>query len=146
MDPGGGYYNTKQQVIKLEALLRKLPSASTPPLPRARRRRLGTARRLSEAEVADLIEGYLAGVPVAQLGRRFGIDRRTVSQILRRRGVSIRKRGLLPEQVDDAVWLYEEGWSLARIGTRFDTTADTVRARLLERGLRMRDAQGRERS
>ncbi|MFI5558555.1 helix-turn-helix domain containing protein [Amycolatopsis japonica] len=133
------------QVRKLEALLGKLPSSSTAVLPRSRRRRPGTAKQLSEAEVADLIEGYLAGEAFAQLGSRFGIDRKTVSQILRRRGVPIRKRGLLSEQVDDAVRLYQTGWSLARIGEKFGTTADTVRARLLERGLRMRDTQGRER-
>lgn len=145
MDAGGGHYNTSVQVRKLEALLRKLPSASTPVLPRSRRRRPGTAKQLSEAEVADLIKGYLAGEAFAQLSRRFGIDRKTVSSILRRRGVPMRTRGLVSRQVDDAVRLYAAGWSLARIGERFDTTADTVRARLLERGVRMRDTQGRDR-
>ena len=92
-----------------------------------------------------LIASYQAGGTVYQLGKQFGIERRTVSAILHREGVAIRGR-LSPEQVEEAVRLYGDGyWSLARIGQKLDTTANTVRARLLERGVRMRDAQGRER-
>ena len=46
---------------------------------------------------------------------RFGIERRTVSNILHRHGVPMRRRGLSPDQVDDAIHL-DLGWSLARVG------------------------------
>jgi hypothetical protein len=79
------------------------------------------------------------------LGDQFGINRRTVSIILHRNGVEMRRRGLSLEQVDEAVRLYEAGWSLARIGERMGVDATTVLNRLRDRGVKTRDAQGRER-
>ena len=68
------YYNTKQQVGKLEALLRQLPAPSTPARPGRRRSVPGTARQLEPGQVEDLIAGYLAGQTVYQLGEQFGVD------------------------------------------------------------------------
>jgi hypothetical protein len=92
-----------------------------------------------------LIEGYRAGATVYELGDQFRIDRRTVSKILKRRGVTMRMQGLTAEQIDEAVRLYEAGWSLARIGGRMNVDPTTVLARLREQTVRTRDAQGRER-
>jgi len=50
--------------------------------------------RLTEAQLDRLVEGYLAGKTVYELGRKFGITRLTVSLHLKRRGVPIRMRGL----------------------------------------------------
>jgi hypothetical protein len=114
----GRYYNPNHQISELEALLSKLPDPSQP-LRAARSRRVpGTPKRLEASEVQALIAGYQSGATVYQLGERFGIDRRTVSEILHREGVPMRRRGLSSNQVDEAVRLYEEGWSLARIGGR----------------------------
>jgi DNA-directed RNA polymerase specialized sigma24 family protein len=44
------------------------------------------------------------------------------------------RRGLSPDQVDEAVKLYKDGWSLARIGERMDVDPTTVLARLRGRG------------
>jgi hypothetical protein len=57
---------------------------------------------------------------VYELGARFGIERRTVSAILHRHGVPMRRRGLSPEQVDHATHLYNLGWSLARVDDHLD--------------------------
>jgi hypothetical protein len=86
-----------------------------------------------------------APLTVYELGAQFGIERRTVSTILHRHGVSMRRCGLTPEQVDDAIHLYKLGWSLSRIGTRMSVTADTVRKRLIEHGMTMRDTHERPR-
>jgi predicted HTH domain antitoxin len=146
VDLGRRYYNTKTQVSELEALLRKLPDP-TQPLHRAPKRRIpGTAKQLDAGQVETLIAGYQAGATVYELGDRFSIDRRTVSQILHRHDVPMRRRGLSPEQTDEAVHLYEEGWSLARIGEWMGVDPTTVLNRLRERGVRMRDVHGRERS
>ncbi|MBC3193910.1 hypothetical protein H7X46_22880 [Pseudonocardia sp. C8] len=90
----------------------------------------------------QLIKGYEAGATVYELGDQFGIERRTVSAILHRHGVAMRRRGLSDEQIDDAVRLYHQGWSLARIGDRMGVAAGTVRQRLHEHGVTMRDTQG----
>jgi hypothetical protein len=48
----------------------------------------------------------------------------------------MRMRGLSPEQIDEAVRLYEAGWSLVRIGDRMGVDDMTVLHRLRERGVR----------
>jgi len=96
--------------------------------------------------VRQLIERYQSGATVYELGDQFGIERRTVSAILHRHGVPMRRRGLSEEQIDDAVRLYNQGWSLARIAARMDVAAGTVRQRLHERGVPIRDTQGQPRA
>ncbi|MFB9729711.1 helix-turn-helix domain containing protein [Haloechinothrix salitolerans] len=105
----------------------------------------GLAQQLDGDQVQELIEGYTSGATVYELGDQFGIERRTVSAILHRHDVPMRRRGLSAEQIDDAVRLYNQGWSLARIGNRMDVAADTVRQRLHERGVTMRDTHGQPR-
>lgn len=81
-----------------------------------------------------MISGYHAGATVYQLGEQFGVDRRTVSAILHRHNVPMRRRGLSLDQINEAVRLYGQGWSLARIGARMAVDPTTVLARLRERG------------
>ncbi|MEC3975793.1 hypothetical protein [Amycolatopsis sp. H20-H5] len=143
MDLGGAYYNPKDQVRALEQLCGKLPRLDAPEPTPATRNRPRRARQLADEHIQELIAGYSSGATVRALGDRFGIERRTVSTILRRHGVPTRRRGLTPEQVDDAIHLYNFGWSLAWIGARMDVTAGTVRKRLLEHDVTMRDTHGR---
>ncbi|WP_210717719.1 sigma factor-like helix-turn-helix DNA-binding protein [Amycolatopsis acididurans] len=105
----------------------------------------GPARQLDDDQVQELIEGYTSGATVYELGDQFGIERRTVSAILHRHGVPMRRRGLSEEQADDAARLYYQGWSLARIGDRMGVAAGTVRQRLHECGVPIRDTQGQPR-
>lgn len=145
VDLGGTYSKTEQQVSELEALLRKLPDTTVPVRQPAKGRIPGRANQLKPDDVQKLIEGYHADATVYELGARFGIERRTVSAILHRHDVPMRRRRLSSEQVDDAVRLYGEGWSLARIGRKLSVDPTTVLTKLRERGVRMRDTHGRER-
>lgn len=95
VDLGGTYCNTKPQVEALEALLRKLPDPTTPGPP-TNRPKPGRARQLNADQVQELIAGYQAGATVYALGTQFGIERRTVSNILHQHGVQMRRRGLPP--------------------------------------------------
>ncbi|HEY6423039.1 MAG TPA: hypothetical protein VIY28_07285, partial [Pseudonocardiaceae bacterium] len=101
----------------------------------------GRARQLDTDQVQELITGYQTGATVYGLGARFGIDRRTVSNILHRHQVPMRRRGLSPNQVDDAIRLYNLGWSLARVGERLGVDHTTVLAKLRECGVATRDTQ-----
>ena len=80
-----------------------------------------------------------------ELGDRFGIERRTVSNILHRHSVPMRRRGLSPDQVDHAIHLYNLGWSLARVGDHLGVNHTTVLNKLRERGIPTRDSHGRPR-
>ena len=110
-------------------------------LPNARR----IARRLSEGDVTELITRYSEGATVYDLAERFSIHRTTVSGHLHRRDVNMRRLGLDEQQVELAARLYELGWSVARIGSHCGVNGGTVWLALRGRGVRMRDAQGRER-
>lgn len=103
-------------------------------------------RRLSEEERTSLAEDYRSGMTVYELATKFGIDRSTVSNHLKRMGVEMRRQGLSEEQIEEAVRLYvEQRWSLVRIGEKLGVDHGTVWNRLRERGVRMRDTQGRNR-
>jgi transposase-like protein len=145
VDLGGAYYNPKDQVRALETLCEKLPSLDAPEPATAKRDRPRRARQLDSDQVQQLIACYQSGATVYELGDRFGIERRTVSNILQRHGVPMRRRGLSPDQVDDAIHLYSLGWSLARVGQHMGVDHTTVLNRLRERGIPTRDTHGRPR-
>ena len=136
----------KAQVDALEQLRRKLPGPSGIVRPPVAKSRTCRARRLGPDQVRDLIAGYRSGEAVYQLGGRFGIERRTVSAILHRNGVPMRRRGLSVEQVDDAIHFYTLGWSVARIGQRPGVDPTTVLTKLRQRGVPTRDTHGRPRA
>jgi hypothetical protein len=143
VDLRGAYYNPKDQVRALEQLHEKLPGLDTPQPAPVRRDRPRSARQLGDDQIQQLIAGYQSGSTVYELGDRFGVERRTVSNILQRHGVPMRRRGLSPEQVDDAIHLYNLGWSLARVGQNLSVDHTTVLNKLRERGVPTRDTHGR---
>jgi len=145
VDLRGAYYNPKDQVRALEQLREKLPRLAAPEPTPIKGNRPRRARRLGDDQVQQLIAGYQSGSTVYELGDRFGIERRTVSNILQRHGVAMRRRGLSPDQVNDAIHLYNLGWSLARVGQHLGVDHTTVLTRLRERGIPTRDTQGRPR-
>jgi hypothetical protein len=146
VDLGGAYSNTNAQVEALETLLRKLPDPTAPVQSPRDRPKPRWARQLDADQVQAIIRDYVAGATTYELGARFGIDRRTVSAILHRHGVNMRRRGLYPDQIDDAIHFYDSGWSLARIGVYLNADPTTVLSRLRERGIPTRDTHGRHRS
>lgn len=108
------------------------------------RRYLGTAASDHQPgydQAKQVIAGYRSGATVYQLGDQFGIDRKTVSRILRRHNIPMRRTSLTPEQLDQAIQLHRNGWSTAQIAEHFDTTQRTVQRRLAERGIMMRTRQ-----
>ena len=145
MEVGGAHSNTNEQVSALETLRQKLPDLEAPLQPIPKRQPPSRARQLDAEQVRVLIEGYRSGATVYELGDQFGIERRTVSTILHRHSVPMRRRGLSTARIDDAIRLYNQGWSLARISDRMNVADGTVRQRLRERGVQMRDPHGQPR-
>ena len=96
-------------------------------------------RKLSAAQIGQLVEQYQAGATVYELATAFKIHRVTASQHLQRSGVVMRRQGLSDADTVTAADLYAEGWSLARIGERFGVAHTTVRRALLVVGVRMRE-------
>jgi hypothetical protein len=75
-----------------------------------------------------------------QLAARWGLHRTTVSEHLRRAGIEVRKRGILPERLDEVIRLYGEGWSCQQLADRFKCHDETVRQSLIRRGIVIRRA------
>lgn len=136
-------WNTKDQLQHLHHLVGTLPGADTPPIKREPRPTQRVAKRLKGAQVKELVEAYESGATTYQLAERLGIERRTVSKILKRQGVTPRWQRLTEADVDEAERLYAQGLSLARVAERLDVAADTVRVRLLKRGVKMRNPHWR---
>lgn len=103
----------------------------------------GTARQLPVHEVTELVAGYEAGASVYELAKRFKIHRSTVSNILHKMGVVMRKQSMTEDQTDEAARLYEGGLSLAKVGGKLGFGTNTVRDALLRRGVMMRDPHWR---
>lgn len=99
-----------------------------------------------QQRVQALIHGYVADATIYELGDQFGIDRKTVSNILHRRGVPMRRLSLSPDQIDEAIRLYSSDWSLARVGEHLDVDPTTVMDRLRENDVLTRDTHGRPRA
>lgn len=101
-------------------------------------------KRLDGQKIAQLVAAHEAGAGVKELGRQFGIHRRTASDILRREG-ALRAPGIQPDDLPEVVRLYEQGWSLARLGDRFHVAPDTVGRALRAEGVRIRRPGGQPR-
>jgi DNA-binding transcriptional ArsR family regulator len=135
-----GRYSKRTKWISGLPGSRDVTIEARPDTPRSHR---AAGRKLSAAEIALLTKQYRSGATVYELAARFGIHRNTVSLHLHRHGVTMRRRGLDPSQVDHAVRLYQDGQSLARIGDRYDVDPSTVHTALRARGVHLRDTHGR---
>lgn len=122
-----------------------LPIAATEGLADTVRVHRRDATRLSDRQIAALVDEYLAGATVYELAARFGIHRVTVSTHLHRQGVTLRRQGLDTEGVAQAIRLYQDGLSVARIGDRLGIDPTTVWTALKNQGITTRDTHGRER-
>jgi len=101
---------------------------------------------LTPDQAATVVERYQAGATVYELGRQFGISRKTVSAHLQRAGIPTRYRLLDGQAVAQATRLYLDGWSLARIASHFNVSPSTVHTALRQAGVPMRDSHGRVRT
>jgi len=101
-------------------------------------------RRLTEAQVSMLADRYRGGATVYQLAKEFSISRHTVSERLKKGGVTMRGQSPGCELIDSMVGLYESGLSLAKVGNRSGISPGTVRHYLLTRGILMRDSHGQK--
>lgn len=144
MGDKGSDWNTRPRLRALRDLLGALLDPSTPLPGQAQRPKRKKAKRLKEAQVAELVEAYKDGASTYQLADHFGIKRQTVSDILKRNGVTPRWRRLTDADVDQAEDLYiHQRMSTARIADRLRVDPETVRLRLHKRGVRMRDPHDR---
>lgn len=101
-------------------------------------------RRLTPAELDQVVELYRMGLSTYKLAKQFGTDRHTITGHLRRGGVELRSSHILtPKLIAQAAQDYREGRSLATIGERFGVSPTTIGTALRKAGVRLRDSHGR---
>jgi hypothetical protein len=138
----GRYLNPSDQGERLRRLLEIVPAGPPTPIPRTPKQ---VHRRLPADQIDQLINRYLAGATLKQLGQQFQVDRLTVAELLERRGVKRRYASLTVDQVAEAANLYHSGLPLTSVGQALHVDQSTVWRALKARGVPMRDCQGRKR-
>ena len=99
-------------------------------------------RRITGEEADAVVAGYRAGKSVYELATEHSCHRTTISGILKRSGVTMRRTPAREDQILEMVRLYESGLSLARVSERVGFSDKTVHHYLRERGVRMRNGYG----
>lgn len=102
-------------------------------------------RRLNDAQALLMANKYENGATVYQLAQEFGISRQTVSERLKKAGITMRQQSPRSELIDEMVALYKTGLSLTEVGDRVGTSPGTVHRYIRIRGVQMRDSHGRKR-
>jgi transposase-like protein len=101
-------------------------------------------RRLTQAQVKDLIEAYLLGATIKDLAAEHDIHRVTVMDHLRRNEIPRRSDSIrwTPEQLVEVSDLYREGNSIRVLGERYGLDPSTVAKRLKRAGVQLRPRRG----
>lgn len=101
-------------------------------------------------EQGDEIERlYAEGQSTTKLGERFECNARTIANVLKRRGVQLRRQGAEsafgkdPVRVAKAVELHKEGWSQLRIGQKLGVSQPLIGRVLIGRGFATREGGSR---
>lgn len=74
--------------------------------------------RLTKAVEAEIVSAYTAGSTVYEVGELVRCDRRTISEVLKRNGITMRRRSPGTDVVDEMVRLYTSELSLAEVGEK----------------------------
>ena len=103
-------------------------------------------RRLTEAEVDDLVARYVAGSAIDELARAFEVNRTTVISHLDRRDVPRRRvvRKMTDATVAQAARRYDQGLSLVAVAEEFGVHARTLARELRRAGAEIRPRQGQD--
>lgn len=100
-------------------------------------------KRLSCAEIAQIVIGYKSGKTVYELAEIFDCHRVTISSQLKANGVELRRSSPNEEQIDQMIGLYKTGLSMQDVGSQVGMSASTVMRSLYRRGVKTRDPHGR---
>lgn len=94
--------------------------------------------KLSDEARAEVVDRYEAGETSTALAEAYGVAKSTILGILRANSVVVRRQPLTPEQVREAVRLYESGLSLSQVAERLRVNQETMRMALLSQGSKLR--------
>ena len=135
----GRYLNRSEQGERIREVIQIVPSGPSQAVPRTPKR---VIRRLDATRMAELVQGYLDGVPVDELAVRFNVNPSTVQKHVRSQGLPRRSPRLGPTHIEDAAQLYLGGESLLTLGKRYGIGKDAVARSLRKAGVKLRRRNG----
>lgn len=100
-------------------------------------------KRLNDALTTEMAIRYREGATVYLLAIEFNIDRRTVSDRLKKVEVGMRLQSSPGELINEMTLLYKVGLSFATIGMRLNVSPQTIRHYVKESGVQIRNAHWR---
>ena len=133
-----GRYSKLDIATKLRSIL---AGSGRDDLPARTTRSVRRLRRLTEAEVAELVTLRRSGEQIDVLAERFAIGRNTVMAHLKRRDVPGQRwhgRTLSDDQLADAGRLYATGLNLIAVAQQFGVDRRYLRQALPEAGFTIR--------
>ena len=92
-------------------------------------------KRLSDAEARQMRQRYERVATVYELSAAYGIDRRTVSERLKKTGIVMRGQSPSPKSIELMANLHATGLSFLEVGKQLGFCANTVRKCVIERRL-----------
>ena len=129
------YSNSSEQGERLHTLVELFRERAQRPRARTARR---VCRRLSEAEVAELVKAYADGEPIHAIIDRFHVDQTTVQKHVRAAGLPRRVTRITADQTELCVELYQDGRSMCSIAIQLGVGDGTVRRALVKAGVELR--------
>jgi hypothetical protein len=135
----GRYSNHADQEERIRRVLELGPEAHSGANSRPPKQ---VQRRLRPDEIDDLVAQYLAGETIQALAAHHYIHRFTVSQILDRRQIPRRSKGIPPERLSEVIRRYEAGDSMVTIAKLESVSPETIRLALQRSGSKIRRRKG----
>jgi len=101
-------------------------------------------RRLSDADIGQLSQQYIAGESIDALARRYEVHRTTIIGHLDRAGIARRRvvRKMTDDSVASAATLYGKGSPLAMVAHEYGVHARTLAREFRRAGLPIRPRRG----
>lgn len=101
--------------------------------------------RLSEEQAAEVVRLYQAGETATELGKRFGIERSTVSRHITRAGITLRSTARSDDARCQGARLYTEGLTVQEVADKLGIIFSATYRALKREGVEMRPAARRRR-
>lgn len=98
--------------------------------------------RLTDEQRVEVARRYEVGDTTTELAKAYGVAKSTIIGILRERNIVVRRQPMTPDQVRDAVGLYESGLSLSQVALQLNVNQETMRVAIIRAGVQIRPATG----
>lgn len=92
-------------------------------------------RQLEPSIIKEMASRYASGEAIRALSREFGVSRDGLWHLLQRHGVTLRPRGMTPEDAERAAALYESGLTIRQVVEKVGYSYGTVRSALHKQGV-----------